>query len=279
MFCRIFGADSKPTSLSRREWDRFIADRRAERVAPKGAELGKSVGARIIAYDLITLRAVLNWATMVSDGEGGFLLDRNPLKDLPLPRNESPARRVLTAEQYLALRTAAATFDNPRVGVFLSSHTKRGTGPRRSDSFDRQTSISSGAWYAGARSATRSDLSTRRHSPTRQWRSFAQNRRVWPRSAMRGCSPAARGGGSITKDAAMHYWKRLAEQAGLPAGARYGWHSCRRKFATELKQRNLKDLCALGGWKAANTLLRCYIAPDEGTQREALAQRRELRSG
>jgi integrase len=119
MFCRIFGADSKPTSLSRREWDRFIADRRAERVAPKGAELGKSVGARIIAYDLITLRAVLNWATMVSDGEGGFLLDRNPLKDLPLPRNESPARRVLTAEQYLALRTAAATFDNPRVGVFL----------------------------------------------------------------------------------------------------------------------------------------------------------------
>ena len=26
----------------------------------------------------------------------------------------------------------------------------------------------------------------------------------------------------------------------------YGWHSCRRKFATELKQTNLKDLCELG---------------------------------
>ena len=77
----------------------------------------------------------------------------------------------------------------------------------------------------------------------------------------------------------MHYWKRLAEDGGLPAGARYGWHSLRRKFATELKQTNLKDLCALGGWKAAATLLTCYVAPDEGTQREALASRRVLRSG
>jgi hypothetical protein len=50
--------------------------------------------------------------------------------------------------------------------------------------------------------------------------------------------------------------------------------SARRKFATELKQTNLKDLCALGGSKGAQTLLTCYVAPDEGTQREALAQRR-----
>jgi integrase len=59
----------------------------------------------------------------------------------------------------------------------------------------------------------------------------------------------------LTRDAAMHYWKRLAARAGLPTGARYGWHSCQRKFATELKQTNLKDLCALGGWKGAATLL------------------------
>jgi hypothetical protein len=82
----------------------------------------------------------------------------------------------------------------------------------------------------------------------------------------------------LTRDAAMHYWKRLAAGAGLPTGARYGWHSCRRKFATELKQTNLKDLRALGGWKGAATLLTCYVTPDEGTQGEALAQRRELRS-
>jgi hypothetical protein len=44
----------------------------------------------------------------------------------------------------------------------------------------------------------------------------------------------------------------------------------RRQFASELKQTNLKDLCALGGWKAAHTLLTCYVAPDPATQREAL---------
>jgi hypothetical protein len=57
MFCRIFGADRRPHTLSRREWDRFIADRRAGRVAPKGMPLGKPVGARVVAHDLITLRA------------------------------------------------------------------------------------------------------------------------------------------------------------------------------------------------------------------------------
>jgi integrase len=60
--------------------------------------------------------------------------------------------------------------------------------------------------------------------------------------------PRERGGtGPLTKDGAGHLWKRLAKKAGLPEGERYGWHSCRRKFATELKQTTLKDLCQLGG--------------------------------
>jgi integrase len=85
--------------------------------------------------------------------------------------------------------------------------------------------------------------------------------------------------GPLTRHGASHLWKRLAAKAGLPAGKRYGWHSVRRKFASELKQTNLKDLCELGGWKAPQTLLTCYVAPDVGTQREALAKRREIRSG
>ena len=41
----------------------------------------------------------------------------------------------------------------------------------------------------------------------------------------------------------------------------------------------VKDLCALGGRRAANTLLTCYVAPDPATQREALEKRRAIRSG
>jgi integrase len=83
-------------------------------------------------------------------------------------------------------------------------------------------------------------------------------------------------GQCLSGDAAYHLWKRLAARAGLPKGERMGWHSLRRKFATELKATPLKDLCALGGWKEPTTLLTCYIRPDEATQRQALAQRRSL---
>jgi len=83
-------------------------------------ELGRAVGNRIIACDLLTLRAVLNWATMAGDDEGGMLLERNPLKGLPVPRNESPTRRVLTAVQYALLHNAAKTYRNARVSVFLT---------------------------------------------------------------------------------------------------------------------------------------------------------------
>jgi hypothetical protein len=48
----------------------------------------------------------------------------------------------------------------------------------------------------------------------------------------------------------------------------------RRKFATELKDLPLKDLCYLGGWKDPKTLLTCYQQPDEEGMRRALLARR-----
>lgn len=66
--------------------------------------------------------------------------------------------------------------------------------------------------------------------------------------------------------------------AGLSKEPGRGWHSLRRKFATELKHTPLKDLCALGGWKDPNTILKCYQRPDEGTMRQALASRMRLQA-
>jgi integrase len=280
MFCRIFGPDRRPETLSRREWDRFIADRRAGRVVPNGMDLGQQVGNRIIAYDLALLRAVLNWATMAGDGTGGRLLDRNPLKGLPLPRNESPARRVLTAEQYAALQLAATKFTNPRVLAFLTLAHETG---HRSASI-RQLRWSDIDLERGTiRWRGETDKIGYEHTTPLTAAAMAVLRTAQARAATIGDAwvfPAERGEpGPVTKDGASHLWKRLAAKAGLPDGERYGWHSCRRKFATELKQTNLKDLCELGGWKAPQTLLTCYVAPDEGTQREALAKRREIRTG
>ena len=72
------------------------------------------------------------------------------------------------------------------------------------------------------------------------------------------------------------WWQRGEALAGVPHAPGLGWHSLRRKFATELKHVPLKDLCYLGGWKEPQTVLRCYQRPDETTMREALAGRRRL---
>ena len=72
------------------------------------------------------------------------------------------------------------------------------------------------------------------------------------------------------------WWKRAEEAAFLTPVVRRGWHSLRRKFATELKNMPLKDLSDLGGWKNAETILKCYQWPDTETQREALRSRRPI---
>jgi hypothetical protein len=41
---------------------------------------------------------VLNWATMAGDGQGGYLLERNPFKGLPFPKEVSRRRPMLSDE-------------------------------------------------------------------------------------------------------------------------------------------------------------------------------------
>ena len=65
--------------------------------------------------------------------------------------------------------------------------------------------------------------------------------------------------------------------AGLEPKPRRGWHSLRRKFASDLMDQPLKVLCQLGGWKTAKTVLRCYQRADEGQLRKALEDRRRAR--
>ncbi len=67
------------------------------------------------------------------------------------------------------------------------------------------------------------------------------------------------------------WWAQSEKLAGLERVEGRGWHSLRRKFATDLAPKlSLKDLCAAGGWKDAQTILRCYQQPDEKLIRGAL---------
>jgi integrase len=63
---------------------------------------------RQIGYDLKFLLSVLNWATLSGDGFGAPLLERNPLKGLPVPKEENIRRPLINEAQYHALRKIAS---------------------------------------------------------------------------------------------------------------------------------------------------------------------------
>ena len=77
---------------------------------------------------------------------------------------------------------------------------------------------------------------------------------------------------------AYRFWSRAQTLAGLEPKRGRGWHSLRRKFATDLMDQPLKVLCELGGWKNPHTVLRCYQRADEGQLRKALESRRSVRA-
>ena len=82
-------------------------------------------------------------------------------------------------------------------------------------------------------------------------------------------SPSA----SISRGRAVAWWHKAERLAGLEHVRGRGWHSLRRKFASDLMDLPLKVLCKLGGRKEAQTVFRCYKQADAGQLRKALDSR------
>ncbi len=83
----------------------------------------------------------------------------------------------------------------------------------------------------------------------------------------------------MSRSLAMDRWSKAVKLAGLEPKRGRGWHSLRRKFASDLMDLPLKVLCELGGWKTAQTVLQCYQKADEDRLRKALEEYREIGSG
>ena len=111
MFQRLFGSQRRASTLTRRDWDHFVHERRHGRIGPDPDRL-RPVGSRQIQYDLLLLRAVLNWAV------GARLLEANPLAGFPLPRERNPHRPRIDHETYEKLLAVADQVD-PRFKLAL----------------------------------------------------------------------------------------------------------------------------------------------------------------
>ena len=278
MFLRYWGRDRKVSTLSRRDWEKFIRERRVGAVGPAGEPTGRAVGERTVACDLELLRAALNWATEAGDGKGGMLLDRNPLKGLPLPRTESPSRPVLYEEQYSVLLAVAHSMDwRFGVAMVLVHETGHRIGAVRQLRWsDVDFANGSIRWRAD-----NDKIGFEHRTPLTEYALAAlQEARshhlaigdAWvlpsPADALKPCS----------RDLVKTWWRRAEKRSGLAPVKGRGWHSLRRKFATERKDQSLRDLCELGGWKNPVTVLRCYQRPDTERMREVLANRKPLRA-
>ena len=273
MFLGFFGRDRDPATLSQRDWDRFIWARRAGRIGPSG----KPVSDRTVEYDLKFLIAVLNWAAKSRDERGRLLLDRNPLSGLRTPTEKNPTRVVLAEKEYRALLKVSPRVDwRFRVALVLAHETGHRIGAiRQLRWFDIDFEGRTILWraehdksgYEHVTPATDDALDT-----------LTEVRAMNPATGEAPVLPAPRNPLAVVGAARLHAWWQKAQiLAGLEPKPGRGWHSLRRKFASDLMDHPLKVLCQLGGWKTAKTVLRCYQRADEGQLRKALEDRRRAR--
>ncbi|MDE2784321.1 MAG: tyrosine-type recombinase/integrase [Gemmatimonadota bacterium] len=272
MFLRFFGEDRRPETLSQRDWDRFIRARRAGRVGPSG----RPVSDRTIEHDLKFLIAVLNWAAKSRDERGKLLLPSNPLRGLRTPTEKNPTRVVLSEAEYQALLGVSHQFDwRFHVALVLAHETGHRIGAIRQLRWSdidldggvvRWRAEHEKTGYEHCTPVTAEALAALEWAQRRN--PGAGNTPVLPAS-----TDASRCAG---RSMARYWWSRAEKLAGLEPQRGRGWHSLRRKFASDLMDQPLKVLCELGGWKTAKTVLQCYQRADEAQLREALESRRRV---
>ena len=274
MFLRLFGRDRDPATLSQRDWDRFIRDRRTGRIGPSG----KPVSDRTVEYDLKFLIAVLNWAERSRDERGRLLLGRNPLKRLRKPTEKNPNRVVLSEEEYKAMLGVSGQVDwRFHVALVLTHETGHRIGAVRQLRWDDIDFDGEAVQWR----AEHDKLGYEHRTPLTPdaLAVLEEARRKNPGSGDAPILPAPKNPSAcMSSTLAYEWWSRAQRLAGLEPKPGRGWHSLRRKFASDLMDQPLKVLCELGGWKTAKTVLQCYQRADEGQLRTALEARGRSRA-
>ncbi len=99
-------SDRAPGSLDRKDWDEFVTERRAGKIAGLGP-----VRDRVIEYDVKFLIAVLSWTEGANEGDPHHIAknpwsrERRKAQGMVMPREKNPNRPSMTEEQHEALLT------------------------------------------------------------------------------------------------------------------------------------------------------------------------------
>ncbi len=262
------GSHMQAGSLNEDHWDHFIEARRAGGAGP-----------RTIARDLKFLLAVLNWATKRSDSQGRALLERNPLKGYAVPVEGNPRRPVLSENEYLALLGVADSVSPMLKTLLILAHeTGHRVGAIRSLQWsDVDWTGCSILWRA---ENDKLDFEHRTPMTQQTVEALGVYRSRNPTIRLPHVFPSP---GDGTRPVSRHllrdWWRRAEVLAELGRVEGRGWHSLRRKFATDLMDRPLKVLSSLGGWKGTETIVECYQHPSQELLRQELEGRRRVANG
>ena len=242
MFLGFLERSRDPATLSQRDWDRFIRARRAGSVGPSG----RPVSDRMIEYDLRYLISVLNWASRSRDEQGRLLLESNPLRGLKMPMEKNPTRVVLSEHEYQALLKVSQEVDwRFHLALVLAHETGHRIGAIRKLRWsDIDFESESVRWRA------RHEKTGYEHTTPVTDEALAALEEARGMSAGTGDGPVlpapTDASVSVGSWISRGWWERAERLAGLEPKRGRGWHSLRRKFASDLMDQPLKVLCELG---------------------------------
>lgn len=279
---RYLGPDFDPMTITPQRIKDYLRDRKAGMIRPtptlnaRGKIVGRrsegKISATTAGNDVRFLKAVLRWAS----GEG--LIERNPIADVPAPRNVNPKQPVATFDRFERVRPRCAGLFGP----FLSL-------------------VEALGWRVTALRMIRAsdlDLSTRPASPhgrilkraesdkkgVEMWVPLSADARAAVDEALRLSGVAGdrfvftttQGRKPWSQKWAWDQLRKAEAAAGVEHLERGAFHPYRRKWVRERNHLPRADVAAAGGWLSVQTL-NIYDGADEGTLLSVVSEPRKLR--
>ncbi len=251
------------------------------------ANTRKPVGKRAVQKALQVFRHACRYAASKRRPDGGFVLEGDPTRGLPLPSEANPRRVLSDDETYERLLQVADQVQTGRWSparsylreiLILAANTGRRVSAileiRWSDWLPEEGTYGTLRWRADA---DKLDAEWKAPVTPEVCNAIESLRREHPGVGNAYLFPAPKGGGRVRRDVARRWLLKAERLAGIQHEKGFGFHSFRRMWATKRKHLSRKDVAAAGGWKDTQTLEKCYQHPDPDTLQEVVLAGRDLR--
>lgn len=226
--------------------------------------LPKARGKQTLYNDFSALRSMILWATRTKGAQGKRILGENPLAGITVEQEKNPEQPWIEHDEFLALRRAARALGKEYIRLFLILAEAFGR---------REMSIAGLLWSdidfeAGTilwrAEEDKMETETTVAMPARVHALLACHRQRNPDDLYVFQSP--RGVHPYTKSSVDKWLGELYLAAGREKLPKVGWHSLRRKWATERKHLPVPDVMRAGGWKSYDAFKRYQQADPETTR-------------